>query len=91
MHPPGVVNPSTILLLAAALPTLPRPGDAAAAAWLLGGVFAGSIAWWAALAALVAQCRRRVSVRILDRGAKASAAALAGLAAMMLVSALISR
>ncbi|HJQ58906.1 MAG TPA: LysE family transporter [Vineibacter sp.] len=84
----GVANPATVLLFAAALPAMADPEHTAAALWLAAGAFAGSMAWWVMLVAMVVCFRARLGTRALEVSARASAVVLASLAAVMLLNAL---
>jgi threonine/homoserine/homoserine lactone efflux protein len=64
-----LTNPVTILALAAifaALGVISEDLDAAATAWLVGGVFAGSAAWWLLLAAIALPIRGRLDPNHLE-------------------------
>ena len=64
-----LTNPVTILALAAifaALGVISEDLDAGAAAWLVGGVFAGSAAWWLLLAAIALPIRGRLDPNHLE-------------------------
>jgi threonine/homoserine/homoserine lactone efflux protein len=77
-----LANPATILTVAAVLPSLGLTGaeGASGVAALAGGVFLGSIGWWAVLAGAVSAVRHRLSsgvVRMINRGAAIGLAAFA--------------
>jgi threonine/homoserine/homoserine lactone efflux protein len=84
----GVLNPATLALFAATLPALADAGDHDAAALMVAGVFAGSVAWWGILITLVALFRVQLGVRALAASGKVLAVALAALGAAILAGAL---
>ena len=82
----NLCNPLTVVLLAASVAAFAGPvapvGDDAA--WLLGGLFAGSAAWWLCLSGAAAMLRARLDQRMLGMVNVAAAAALAGSGLAML-------
>lgn len=61
----ALVNPLTLVLVAAAIPALSAPESIAKAPQMLLGIFCGSIAWWIALSATVAVLRSRINCRFI--------------------------
>ena len=80
-----LANPTTILSFAAAFAGLGlligERGSLAGAAWLVAGVFAGSVGWWLALSGAVTLTRRRLGLAAMRAINRAAAVALAGLGA----------
>ncbi|HEY0526484.1 MAG TPA: LysE family transporter, partial [Stellaceae bacterium] len=82
-----LANPTTILSFAAVfgglgLAETGAGGDAAA---LVAGVFAGSLAWWAALGGALSAARARITPRALAWINRSSGAILIGFAAAILL------
>lgn len=73
-------NPATILSFVAVFGTLAARLETSAPWTMVGGVFAGSAAWWLALSQLVARGRRRIDARWRRRVNRASALLLAAFA-----------
>jgi threonine/homoserine/homoserine lactone efflux protein len=82
-----LTNPATILSFAALFASIGAgTGGPAGAASVVGGVFLGSVAWWAILTALVAGLRARLTLRVIRALNVASAAIIAafGVAAIVI-------
>jgi len=77
-----LANPATIATVAAVLPSLGLTGEegAGGVAALAGGVFLGSLGWWAVLAGGVSALRHRLSPGAVRNINRAAAVGLAGFA-----------
>ena len=85
-----LTNPMTILSFAALFVGLGvTGGDAAGAASLTAGVFAGSAAWWVVLVGVVGALRSRVTSRGLRAVNVASGLLIGAFAAVAMVSAAV--
>ena len=82
-----LANPATILSFAAIIAGLgasvARPGDGPL---FVAGIAAGSLAWWVALAAIIAAARTRLPARAVVVASRASAVVLTGAGAVALGS-----
>jgi threonine/homoserine/homoserine lactone efflux protein len=86
-----LTNPMTILLFAAMVASIGVMASAGDAALVATGFFAGSLAWWIALVALVAAFRRRITGRVLRAITIASGLAIAAFGAASVTAVVLGR
>lgn len=82
----ALVNPLTLVLLAAAIPAITPNIDTSLAPDLIFGVFLGSIAWWIVLSLTVTGIRRRFDARLISWINKFAGAILFAMAVMAVSS-----
>ena len=84
----GIANPLTLVLLAAAIPSLTGLGDGVHAPAVLLGLFCGSVAWWLTLSTSVSLLRAQLGAGALRRINIAAGLMLAGMAVVIVTRAM---
>jgi threonine/homoserine/homoserine lactone efflux protein len=80
----GAINPSTMILFGSAFPALGGVHGGGGVAFIILGIFSGSVAWWLMLTLTVSRLRSRFDARAQALTRTISALVLAGLGVMLL-------